>query len=75
MNKLMMIAACAGMLALASCKSTCYQVYNVAAPEAMTSETDIKYAYDDITVSYNFWSHGGLASRSPTIRTRLSTST
>lgn len=59
MNKLMMITACAGMLALASCKSTCYQVYNVAAPEAMTSETDIKYTYDDITVSYNFWSHGG----------------
>lgn len=59
MNKLMMIAACAGMLALASCKSICYQVYNVAAPEAMTSETDIKYTYDDITVSYNFWSHGG----------------
>lgn len=55
----MMIAACAGMLALASCKTTCYQVYNVAVPEAASSETGIKYAYDDITVSYNFWSHGG----------------
>lgn len=34
-------------------------MYNVAVPEAVSSETGIKYAYDDITVSYNFWSHGG----------------
>lgn len=54
-----MVATCAGMLALASCKSICYQVYSVAAPEAASSETDIRYTYDDITVSYNFWSNGG----------------
>lgn len=59
MNKILMIAACIGAVVLTSCKSVCYQVYNVAAPEATTSETDIKYAYEDITVSYNFWSNGG----------------
>ncbi len=59
MNKIFMIAACVGALALTSCKSMCYQVYNVAAPEAASSETDIKYAYEDITVSYDFWSNGG----------------
>lgn len=59
MNKIFMIAACVGALALTSCKTLCYQVYNVVAPEATSSETDIKYAYEDITVTYDFWSNGG----------------
>ncbi len=59
MNKILVIATCVGALVLTSCKSVCYQVYNVVAPEATSSETDIKYVYEDITVSYNFWSNGG----------------
>ncbi len=59
MNKFIKIAACMIALAMTSCKSTCYQVYNVVAPEATSAESKIEYVYDDITVSYNFWSNGG----------------